>query len=397
MAGSLEKRGQNSWRLTVSCGVDRQGKQIKQTRTIKTSSRRQAEKLLAAFVTEVENGLFVVTSRLTLKEFVERWLKEYGEKHLAPKSLARYRDMLDKRILPAMGHLFISKIRPANILNFYNNLSEPGLRLDGKEGPLSPRSIQMHHRVLSAVLQDALEWQIIASNPCRRVAAPKAKAPVIKILDEQQTAMLIAGLDEVFLKWKVLCLVALSGGLRLGELMGLEWKHINFTNQTVSIMQTSQYVSGIGIFTKGTKNTSSERLITLPESVIDLLRDYQEWQVSEREKLSDQWHESDRLFTSWNGKAMHPSSFNHWLRKYCARHDLPRITPHAFRHLSATLLLNAGISLKNVSGRLGHSKTSTTGDIYSHFLKSTDRVAAEKMEVILQTKPESPEKKDGTE
>ena len=387
MAGSLEKRGQNSWRLIVSCGVDRHGKQIKQTRTVQTSSRRQAEKLLAAFVTEVENGHFVTTSKLTLKDFVDRWLKEYGEKHLAPKTLARYKDILQKRILPAMGHLRIDKIRPIHLLEFYNNLSEPGLRLDGKEGALSPRTIQMHHRVLSAVLQDAVEWQIITDNPCTRVSSPKAKTPAIKILNEQQTAILIAGLDEVPLKWKVLCLLALSAGLRLGELMGLEWSHVDFAKQTLSVVQTSQYVSGIGIFTKGTKNTSSDRLIALPESVIELLRSFQEAQATERENLKNLWHDSDRLFTRWNGEPMHPSSFNHWLRKYCAERNLPRISPHAFRHMSATLLLNAGISLKNVSGRLGHSKTSTTGDIYSHFLKSVDKLAADTMGKILESTP----------
>ena len=396
MAGSLEKRGKNSWRLVVSCGVDIHGQQIKVTKTVKTPSKRKAEILLAEFVSAVEKGQFMATD-YTLKDFVEKWLKEYAEKHLSPKSLARYKDILNKRIIPAMGHLRIDKIRPVHLLEFYNNLSEPGLRLDGKKGALSPRTIQMHHRVLSAVLQDAVEWQIIANNPCTRVAAPKAKTPAIKILDEQQTALLIAGLDDVPLKWKVLCLVALSGGLRLGELMGLEWKHVDFAKQTLSILQTSQYVNGIGIFTKGTKNTSSERLIALPESVMDLLLTYQKWQVAEREKLANLWHESNRLFTRWNGEPMHPSSFNHWLKKYCAEHNVPRISPHAFRHMSATLLLNAGISLKNVSGRLGHSKTSTTGDIYSHFLKTADRVAAEKMDVLLQIKPDTSIKKNEPE
>ena len=391
MAGSLEKRGKDSWRLVVSCGIDAKGQQIKVTKTVKTSSKRHAEKLLAEFVTAVEKGQFIATD-LTLKDFVERWLKEYGENHLAPKTLARYKDILNNRIIPALGHLRIDKIRPVHLMSFYNNLAEPGLRLDGKKGALSARTIQMHHRVLSAVLQDAVEWQIITDNPCNRVAAPKIKKTVIQILNEEQMEVLLAGLDQVPLKWKVLCLLALSAGLRLGELLGLEWKHIDFDKQTVSIEQSSQYINGIGVFIKGTKNSSSERLIALPSSVVELLRSYKECQSADQEKLADLWHTTDRLFTQWNGKPMHPSSFNHWLKQYCADHDLPRISPHAFRHMSATMLLNAGISLKNVSGRLGHSKTSTTGDIYSHFLKSVDKLAAETMDKILESKPKEPKK-----
>ena len=125
MAGSLEKRGKDSWRLVVSCGIDAKGQQIKVTKTVKTSSKRHAEKLLAEFVTAVEKGQFIATD-LTLRDFVERWLKEYGENHLAPKTLARYKDLLNKRILPALGHLRIDKIRPVHLLSFYNNLAEPG-------------------------------------------------------------------------------------------------------------------------------------------------------------------------------------------------------------------------------------------------------------------------------
>ena len=144
-------------------------------------------------------------------------------------------------------------------------------------------------------------------------------------------------------------------------------------------------------------NSSSERLIALPASVTELLQTYRESQDEQREKLEDLWHESNRLFTQWNGLPMHPSSFNHWLRQYCTNTGLPRITPHSFRHMSATMLLNAGISLKNVSGRLGHSNVSTTGNIYSHFLKSVDKLAAEKMDTLLLQRPESQDKNDGPE
>ncbi len=106
---------------------------------------------------------------------MERWLKDYAETNLAPKTLHRYKKMLGSRILPAMGHLKIDKIKPTHLLDFYANLQEDGIRLDNKPGKLSERTIHHHHRLLSTIFTDAVEWQIIHSSPAARVKAPKVK------------------------------------------------------------------------------------------------------------------------------------------------------------------------------------------------------------------------------
>ena len=183
--------------------------------------------------------------------------------------------------------------------------------------------------------------------------------------------------------------------------MGLEWRHVNFKDNTISIQQSSQYLNRVGIITKSPKNTSSERLISLPDSMIELLKQYKAHQNARRLSLGNKWEgvkdekeaEQDRLFTTWNGRPMYPHSFAHWTKKYCAKNDLPGITPHGLRHLSATILINSGISLKNISARLGHNRTSTTADIYAHFLKSTDRAAADKLGDIVKI---AQQKKAGT-
>ena len=132
MAGSLEKRGENSWRLIVSGGFDADGKRIKHTKTIKATSRREAEKELAKMIAEFEKGQYVNPSKLTFADFVKRWINDFAERDLAPKTLYRYQETLNSRILPAMGHLKVDQIKPVHLMEFYNNLHEDGIRLDGK-------------------------------------------------------------------------------------------------------------------------------------------------------------------------------------------------------------------------------------------------------------------------
>lgn len=112
------ERIDNRWRLVVSCGMDANGKQIKKTKTVTATSRREAEKELAKLVAEIEKGLFVEPSRLTFADFVQRWLRDYAETNLAPKTLFRYKQLLNSRILPVMGHLKLDQIKPVHLMEF---------------------------------------------------------------------------------------------------------------------------------------------------------------------------------------------------------------------------------------------------------------------------------------
>ena len=177
--------------------------------------------------------------------------------------------------------------------------------------------------------------------------------------------------------------------MRRGEAMGLEWKDIDFDTGVLSICRTSQYISGRGIFTDDVKNSSSRRSMKLSEDILEMLKQYKMWQTGEQEKVGDQWQDTDRLFTKWNGLPMSPNSPYFWLQEFLKRHNLPKINVHSLRHTNATLLIAQGINVRTVSGRLGHSMVSTTMDIYSHELKSADAAAAEALGNILGTKKAS--------
>ena len=383
MAGSIENRGKNSYRLIVSCGMDNDGNQIKKTRTVKASSPKEAEKLLAIFIAEIEKGQFVAPSKLTLSDFVERWLRDYAETNLAPKTLFRYKQILDSRILPAMGHLKLEKIQPVHLLEFYNNLREEGIRTDGKPGSLSESTILYHHRLLSSILQDAMQWQIIASNPASRVKPPKAVKKQAACYDEIQTAALLEAANKEPLRYTVLITLAVATGLRRGELMGLEWKDINFEKGTLEVRQASQYLPGKGLFTKDPKTETSKRIISVPTSVMAFLKQYKVTQSEERLKVGDLWQGSDRLFTTWDGKPMHVDTISKWFPEFLRRHSLPPLPFHGLRHTAATLLIGQGLHAKTISNRLGHSNISTTMDIYGHALKSADREAADKLDHLF--------------
>jgi len=402
--GTTQKRGSNSWRLTVNCGMDANGKQIRKTKTItvehacekksckncskigRCRARKEAEKQLGLFAAEVEKGLYAEPSKLIFKNFAERWLRDYGEQNFAPKTFLRYKQILESRVYPAMGHLKIEKIRPTHLMEFYANLQEDGIRGDGRPGKLSEKTILYHHRVISSILNDAVQWQVIPFNPASRVKPPKVPKKQALCYDEGQVAALLMSLnqlEEKDLKYKVVVTLAITTGLRRGELAGLEWRDIDFNNATLEVRQASQYLPGKGTFTKEPKNETSKRVISVPASVMALLKQYKAHRAEERLKTGDLWQGSERLFTTWDGRPMHPDTISKWFSKFLKRHGLPPLPFHGLRHTAATLLIGRGLPAKVISGRLGHSNISTTMDVYGHFLKSADREAADKLEELF--------------
>jgi len=383
MTGYVENRGKNTWRLVVNDGYTPDGKRKRNTKTIKAKNKREAEQLLGQLIAEIEKGRFIDPTKLTFKDFAERWLSDYAEVNLAPKTVFRYKQLLNSRIFPAMGHLKVDQIRPTHLLEFYKNLQEEDIRLDGKQGKLSTRTILHHHRLLSAIFNSAVKWQVILNSPAVRVNPPKVnKTQVVCYNEEQATAMLKA-MDKEPLKYKTGITLTLVTGLRQGELMGLEWQDINFEESTITIRQASQYLPGKGLFPIEPKHEMSKRIISIPFSVLSLFKAYRKEWLGSRLKVGDLWQGTNRLFATWDGKPMYPSTITHWFTKFQAAHNLPRITFHALRHTSASWLMAQGLPLKSISSRLGHANISTTADIYGHALKSVDREIAKKFDGLL--------------
>ena len=392
MAGSIEKRGKNSYRLTVSEGFDLDGKPMIHRKTVH-GTKKDAEVELAKFVTEVQNGLVIDGKSLKFSEFTEIWKRDYGSKELAPSTYKRYCRMLETRLLPYFGHFYINKIKPTDIMKFYDLLEKDTqlVRKKGNNGsktkkPLSGKTILEHHRLLRAMLHKAVYWQLIVANPAERVQPPKARKPKRKSYDDEQTKILLENLELLSIedtKYKVAITLTIFTGVRLGELMGLEWQDVDFRNGIISINRSSQYLSDMGVFTKVPKTESSIREIAIPEFIISLLEEYKLWYEDQKLLYGELWTNSDRLFVQADGKPMHPSSISKWFVKYVGTIGLPVINFHGLRHTNASLLVAQNVDIAVVSARLGHAQISTTLDFYVHPLLSHNRKAGYALENLL--------------
>ena len=232
-------------------------------------------------------------------------------------------------------------------------------------------------------MQQAVYWQVIPENVVKRVMPPKVARTEAKYLDEKQTAKLIELLINAPHQYRTMILLFIYSGLRRGELCGLEWKDINFENNMLSIVRSSQYLPRIGIFTKEPKTESSKRAIKLSNSAILMLKEFKRWQLGQRLKMGDNWIDTDRIFTKVNGNPIHPDTISGWFRDFVKRNNLPNICVHSLRHTNITLLISAGIPIPTVSKRAGHSNPSVTTMIYSHAIKSLDERAAEALDEIV--------------
>lgn len=392
MAGSIEKRGKDSYRLVCTNGYDLNGNIIKHTKTIH-GTKKDAKIELAKFVADVQNGLVIEGKSLKFSEFTEIWKRDYGSKKLAPSTYKRYCRMLETRILPYFGHFYINKIKPTDIMQFYDLLSKDTQLVRKKDNngkktikPLSGKTILEHHRLLRAMLHKAVYWQLIVSNPAERVQPPKAMKPKRRYYDDEQCKILLENLTELGeeqIKYKVAIILTIFTGVRLGELMGIEWQDINFKTGIVSINRSSQYLADKGIFTKTLKTESSYREVAIPDFVVSLLEEYKLWYDKQKSFYGELWTNSNRLFVQADGKPMYPSTISKWFVKYVAQIGLPVINFHGLRHTNATLLISQNIDVAVVAARLGHAQITTTFNFYVHPIISHNRNAGNVLQNLL--------------
>jgi integrase len=253
-------------------------------------------------------------------------------------------------------------------------------------GRLAPKTIKHYLSFVSDVLDYAFRFGMIQENPCRRVTVPTAAKAERDCYSLEEAQRFLESLEGAPSKYRAFFVLAIYGGLRRGELLGLEWQDVDYENHVISIRRTSQYLKGRGVYTDETKTAKSRRTLKLPVSVFEVLRQHQIEQIQDRLKLGDRWHDTGRLFTMWDGRAMHPNSCYHWLSTFCEKTGQRFLGVHAFRHLNASLLINSGADVKTVSASLGHSNTTTTLDIYSHTFQAAQARAAEAVADVLETR-----------
>ena len=156
-----------------------------------------------------------------------------------------------------------------------------------------------------------------------------------------------------------------------------------FISETIYIQRALLYLSDKGIFEDTPKTKTSQRIIKVADTALQLLKEHKKYQNTQRLQCGDQWQNSDYIFTQWNGKPIHPDSLTSWFKHFIKRNALPDITIHSLRHTNASLLIANGVNITTVSKRLGHANTATTAQIYAHAIKSADEAASNTLQNLL--------------
>ena len=387
---TVQRRG-NTYKITSSAGYDMDGRQIRKSMTWRPApgmTERQISKELerqkVLFDEQVKDGVY--NGNIRFQDFAEQWFQDYAKDNLRIRTYSEYRKQT-KRIYAALGHIRLNKLKPRHLVEFYRQLAEPGQN-QRTGGGLAPKSILHYHSMISSILDRAVKWGLVPENPCRKVDPPKVPKHQIECLDDVQASVFLTGLKTAPLEDRALFTLALYTGMRRGELLGLEWPDIDFNSGVISIRRTSQYGGKeLGTYTDSTKTEQSRRSIRVTQHGIDLLKAYKAEQAARRLLLGDAWAaawtEHPRIFTNQDGRPMSPSTPLNRLRRYLDKLGLPPVSLHSLRHTNATLLIQQGVSVRAVSGRLGHSQTSTTMNIYAHQLQSADAAAAEALDLAL--------------
>ena len=386
-------------------------------------------------------------SSINFATFSEKWFTDYAEKQLKKKTVARYKDLMKRinpaighikldKLQPQHLLQFYSNLEEAGIkdnikyktlVGFKDILKDRGFSkvkfselagvsisvinscVDGKNinlksvqaickalslpqndifikcesTPLSSKTISHYHRLISSILNTAVDWQVLYDNPCTRVKPPKILKKETLNLDDKQTALLLAYLEAAPIKYKTIVFLLLYTGFRRGELCGLEWKDIDFDNSIIRVERASLYLSTEGVYEDSTKSYSSQRVLKVSESAMKLLKEWKGIQDLEIKDLKNIWIDHDKIFTQWNGKPIHPDTISNWFSEFVKANNLPSVSIHSLRHTNASLMLANGVPIKTVSSRLGHAQVSTTMNIYAHAIRSQDEIAAETLQDIL--------------
>ncbi len=365
---NIRKRG-NTYQIRVSCGYDTNGKQVTQTTTWKPTegmTPKQIEKEVQRQAWRFEEKCLKgqVTATVKFEEFAEQWFDEYAKLNLRNTSYERMKQ-LTNRVYPAIGHLRLDKITGRHIQQFINDLT-----LNGKNmltgNPISRKTVVHHLSFISDVFSYAVKMDMISDNPCRRVTVPKGEKKEKEIYTIKEVEQLLTLLEQEPMKYRTFFTLAIYSGFRRGELLGLEWKDIDFENSIISVRRTSNYSPKKGIYTDTTKTKKSQRSLKFPPIVMNLLKEFKAEQDKEREMLKNKWVDCDRLFTKWNGEPMNNQTPYGWLKEFCEKNNMRFCDVHSMRHFNASVLINSGVDAAAVSSALGHSCVGTTTNIYCH-------------------------------
>lgn len=362
---NVTRRGK-SWRIVAQLGCDELGNQIRRTKTIDgTLSKTAAMREAVAFERQLLKSGIRASQSMTVSDVIKYWQENYGCQQ-SPTTQERNRQLIT-RINKYLGHIRANKLRPKHIHLFIKKLQEPFARADGS-GPLSSRTIAMHFKLLSAILNKAVRWELIDENPCSRVDAPKQRTKPQPIMQEEDLSrFLYLLLTEAPLKYQAFFMLAFTDGLRRSEICGLDEENVDLEKGTLRVVETAVFAGGKVIYREETKTASSAQQMYIAPITLDVLKRYQEERIK-KERYFGVPH-CTKLFSHIDGSPILPSTFTHWLHSFLKKHDLPKVNTQGFRKMAVTYAMQK-VNLKEASQFARHTDIDTTARYYAEVLQS---------------------------
>jgi integrase len=365
--GSIHQRKDGTWCAIVDLGWVN-GK--RKRKYIYGKTRKEVADKLKAAHRDQSDGVDLAIERQTIAEFLDIWLEQTVKIRNRDGTYENYTQIVRSHIVPAIGKYHLTKLTPEQIQRMLNQLIAAGL---------APRTIRNVRAVLRDALNQAVRRRRIAYNVAALVELPRAEKPSIHpLMPEQARSLLDAVRGDPL---EALYRVALSLGLRRGEILALRWEDIDFDQQELRVSGSVRRTGGV-LCRRPPKTQSSIRTLPVPAILLQVLRRHHVQQVEARQR--NDWQEQGLVFPSSVGTIMEPGNLHRHFKGVLARAGLPTtVRFHDLRHSCATLLLAQGVPLVVVRDTLGHTQISTTADIYGHVLPETHRRAVDGLDALL--------------
>ncbi len=308
---------------------------------------------------DLRRGMLAVGSTTTLQEYLENWLENVHKPTIRLSTYLNYRKLLNNYLVPGLGKVKLQKLTPQQVQVFYSQKMSDGL---------APKTVNNIHGVLHKALDNAVKWNILSRNVCDAVTPPRIPRKEKNVLTKQQAHTL---LEEVRThRLEALLTLAITTGMREGELLALHWQDMNFEDCSLQVKRAVSYLKGYGYIESEPKTAKGRRMIKLPVFVVAILRRHKAQQEEQRREVGSAWIEKDLMFTNAQGYFYSASTLRKVFRRFLVSIGLPHMRFHDLRHSAATILLAMNVHPKVVQEILGHSQIAMTLDVYSHALPS---------------------------
>lgn len=373
--GQIEKRGDNVFRIRIFTGYDSSGKRTSFSETIK-GARKDAEKFRTAKLREMDAGLLIRPSAMSLDTYLDEWLAQSLKHKVRPQTYETHVAML-AHARKGLGSKKIADIRAFDIQGLYNALTAKGL---------SARTVRYVHTVLKQAFKHAVNLDYLPKNPCSACTLPKRAKREMKCFTPAQAVAFLSAAKVS--KHYAMFRLAIETGLRPGEYLALQCKDIDFTNRRLTVQRAlvrTKAKGGQWSFAEP-KTSQSRRSVPFTQETLNALIDHRRAQLKERLALGPAYQNLDLVFASEVGSPHDVKNIrDRHFKPLLVKAGLPSIRLYDARHTMATLLLSAEENPKVVSERLGHASITLTLDTYSHVLPTMQEKATERLEAMLRT------------